>query len=690
MPPGPNLQTVLQSTRTQIALLFNIRGLWHTLVSILLLGLLEGIILASVIPPWWHYDEPGHFEYAWLAANLPAWPKVGQYDQEMRREVGNSLMKYGWYQIRNFHPNLSGSEPIGIGVLQVGDPPGYYFLASSPLRFLHGADILVQYYAARSVSFLLYLLIILATWFALGEILSEGHPLRWMVPAFLALLPAFVDTMTSVNNDVGAVLAATIFLWASLKLMKRGYSLGRFVFLVFTLALCYLSKNTAWFAFLLTPFVLAFAILPDRFMRIKLGLTALVFLLAIFATLQWGSPLGWYQSPAMQGLPRVGTTDSPASNYAFQVGGLGTYPAGRIMQFFSPDDIEPLRGQTITLGEWMWASHGTQMESPTIRFFTNGGGYVSSTPIQLNLINQPVFYQQSISVPTDAFNAAIYVQYTSQAVSNNQIFFNGLVLTAGEFSGNPPQFTDPNGAAGRWDNKPFQNLISNGSAEQAGLRFRSWVDRITTRLLSIRGFNPPLILATIQDWQGTSWYYRESFTTLFRTFWASVAGDKVPIPWPPANAFLVFMTILGFGGAVVALWMKRKSLRWDILFILGMALIIPWMIAGTRGASDFTNQNPLYPWARYAYPAIFPTAFVLCAGWLEILEFFKPRLRFTDTIRNAIFLGGMFGLSGIAALDAVQAFVHGLRDHWVLLVILLILQAMALLIIARISRQPQN
>ena len=73
---------------------------------ILLLGLLQSIIFAFVIPPWWHYDEPGHFEYAWLAANLPAWPKIRQYDQAMRVEMANSLEQYGWYKARLENPDL--------------------------------------------------------------------------------------------------------------------------------------------------------------------------------------------------------------------------------------------------------------------------------------------------------------------------------------------------------------------------------------------------------------------------------------------------------------------------------------------------------------------------------------------------------------------------------------------------------
>src|SRR5512141_1602571 len=58
----------------------------------LALGLLSGLLSFLVIPPWTHNDEPGHFEYVWLAAHSPAWPRPGQFDQSMRKELAGSLL----------------------------------------------------------------------------------------------------------------------------------------------------------------------------------------------------------------------------------------------------------------------------------------------------------------------------------------------------------------------------------------------------------------------------------------------------------------------------------------------------------------------------------------------------------------------------------------------------------------------
>lgn len=668
-----NLQAIIRSVGARIASMLKDWTPKHILFSIVLLGFIQGVIYMLIIPPWWHYDEPGHFEYAWLAANRPGWPEVGQYDQGMRRQVADSLIEYGWYKIRNFRPDLSGSEPIVIGVPQVGDVPGYYFLASLPLRFMGNAKIIFQYYAVRSISFLLYLLIIAAAWYALGEILSKDHPLRWMVPAFIALLPAFVDTMTAVNNDVSAVLAATLFLWAGLRLIKRGYSAGRLFFLGVTLVVSYLSKNTAWFTFTIAPFVLLFGLLRGRFLKLSIGIIAAGILITSMAALQWGNPLTWYQSPAQASIPRVRSADAPAGNYVFQIGDTGENAPAQFLQFIPPGITKSIRDETVTLGAWIWADQPASMASPYISFLTTKGVFVNSSQTTFELNTKPTFYRLAFRVPPDADKAILYIQYTSQSPSGS-VFMDGLVLAAGEYDNTPPRFSDPGGTQGNWNGQVFQNLIRNGSAEQGAFRLRPWVDEMSAGLLSRSGINLSLSLSTIQDWKGTGWYYQSALATLSRTFWASLAGDKVVLPGQYVNYFIGLFTILGLAGAGHLVWSRRKNMRWDIIFILGMSLLVPWMLAASRGVSGFLIQNPLFPWARYAYPAILPTALVLCGGWLEWANLLRKKFQFTNAALSAIFLGGMIGLSAFAMLNAIQAFHKEWLINWGPLALLFLLQ----------------
>ena len=172
-------------------------SLWFALT----LALLNGLLYVFIVPPWQHYDEPGHFEYAWLIANHPALPQPGDYDQTMRQEVAASMIEHGFYRGIGGLPNLLQSTPIEIGIPQIDDYPVYYWLAALPLRLLVGNDVTLQLYAARAASLFLFLVSILGGWGLIRELTHPESMLRWLIPVCLALLPAYADIMTAVNND---------------------------------------------------------------------------------------------------------------------------------------------------------------------------------------------------------------------------------------------------------------------------------------------------------------------------------------------------------------------------------------------------------------------------------------------------------------------------------------------------------
>jgi len=655
----------------------------RTLLLILLLALVEGTIFAAIIPPWWHNDEPGHFEYAWLVANLPTWPKAGQYDQAMRKQMALSMANTRWYQVRGVKPDLSGSAPIPIGITQTGREPLYYFLASLPLRLMHNSDITLQYYAARSISFLLYLLILIVIWYALGEILRADHPLRWMVPAFLALLPGFIDAMTAVNNDVAAVLSASLFLWAGLRFIKKGYSIGRLLFLGLSLILCYLSKDTAQFAFLLTPFVLILGFLRGRFTWVVISLCILSALILPLTSLEWGAPLGWYQIPAQISPLRSPSTSSPLGSYVFQISYPDPNVSGQISQFITPDAADSISDHTLTLGGWFWADSPTQIRSPYMVFSTNNNGTlnyinISSPQTPLALTTKPTFYRFVIQAPANTQYASVIIPYTLPS-SNSKIFVDGLVLAPGEYGNVPPHFSDPDGTQGIWNGQKFQNVIRNGSAEQDNLRFRPWVQEKVSKV-SLHLFDPPFIVSTLLDRHGMGWYYRETFSGLFRTFWTSLAADRTDRPVTPASSsyLIMLLTFLGAIGTLLWLWRKRKSAPWDILFLLGLTPLISGALVILRGISGFEVADPVISWARYMDPAILPIALILCAGWLEWLNLIKTKLRFTDSTLTAIFVGGLLGISALAMADAIQVIHPDWWRNWQPLIFLLILQIISI------------
>ena len=124
------------------------------LALVLLIALCQGAIYLCLLPPWQHYDEPTHFEYAWLIANRPGLPQPGDEDRAMRRELATTMLEHRFYWNLP-KPNLQAKAAgINVGISELGHPPAYYLLVSLPLRAARQLDLVSQLYLARSVSLL--------------------------------------------------------------------------------------------------------------------------------------------------------------------------------------------------------------------------------------------------------------------------------------------------------------------------------------------------------------------------------------------------------------------------------------------------------------------------------------------------------------------------------------------------------
>ncbi|HTP02821.1 MAG TPA: hypothetical protein VMJ64_15705 [Anaerolineales bacterium] len=622
----------------------------------MLIALLNGLLFILAIPPWWHYDEPGHFEYVWLAANLSHWPKQGEHDEAMRLQMAKSMSQYGWYARRNYKPDLTGSKPVWIGATQTGGKPAYYFVASLPLRVLRGADITQQYNAVRLTSLLLYLLTIWVIWKALGELLAPGHPLQWIVTGFIALLPAFADTMVSVSDDVGAALSSCLFLWLSIRLIKRGFSVPRLTVWLLSIIACYLAKNTAWYALLLAPLVLLFSILRGRAVRWIWFATPVLILAVVLAVFQGGGAASWYQDVTQKPPLRLQSPRATLGQHVLQLDYMGNRFAYQTGQFLSPDVIRSLRGRNITLGTWIWASRPVQVQAPGVRFMTSDQGSIDKGRSTLQLQTDPIFHRSVILVPPDALYAIVLSPSVPPKDQQTRLFLDGMVLTPGAYHTGLPEFGDSSGSRGVWNGRSFRNLIDNGSAEQGALRVRPAIDRATRKYLARVG-NLSAIFSILGDWRGTSWYYADSLQTMSRTFWASAAADKFNLPGIAPNNILLGLTLIGFLGAVLLLWRKRKELRWDLIYVLLAAFLMVWGFTAVRGVSSLSRPDPTVPWARYAFPAILPTALVICVGWAEWLGLLGRRFRLPQSMLRLVPIG-MMSLLTLYTLFNIAKFFH--------------------------------
>lgn len=578
-------------------------------VLVLSFALAHGLLYLIMVPPWQHYDEPGHFEYAWLIANRGQLPQPGDYDQAMRREVAASMLEHDRFRVSSFHPSLLITDkPVWIAIPQLKHPPFYYMLVSLPLRIIRHADIASQLYVARSVSVILYLLSIWIAWRLVGDLTALGNPLRWAVPGMMALLPAYTDLMTAVNNDVGATVIFSLFLWGSVRIILRGASWPRLTWILATAALCVWTKNTAAVAVLLAPLALILALVRGRrslWVWVGIVLAGMALVLAAFS---WGDAALWYRGSNQATLTRQSMQAAPLGRHVLALEITTVEPDRQLRQPLPRKDTEALRGQKVTLGAWMWATQPVQVRSPMLY----DGRQDTSENVEVG--TSPTFQAVTAKVSADAEQIEIVLRPLldrSQA-GTITVYYDGVVLVEGERPlDRPPAFDDPGGREGTWGQRPFVNRVRNGSAEQSWPRVRPWVNKT---LQKYTRFPLTQFMASLLDWQRTGEAYPLELRHLLYTFWARFGWSQVKMGefwfWTCSG-----WTALATLGAIAATrsrlksWLREKQWRkLNLLAFLSASLIIVWLITILRIHPFKWYLSP----ARYTYPviSIFTLAFV--------------------------------------------------------------------------------
>lgn len=586
--------------------LCSILRILSSLAGVVALALVMGLLYVSVVPPWQHYDEPTHFEYAWLIANRPGLPETGDYDQAMRREVAASMVEHDFYRGMDYVPDLLQSRPIGIGYSELRHPPLYYVLVSLPLRLIRHADITVQLYAARGVSLVLLLFSVVCAYHVVAELTGEGHVLRWAVPGMMALLPGYVDLMTAVNNDVGAVLVFSVFLWGAVRLIRRGVTVSGIIWVVGAAGLCVWTKNTVAVAVALAPLALLLAGVPDNWRRRTWAGIAVMGVVLVGAVLTWGDAALWYRGRGTtQGeATRQRVDEVPFGEYALTVVASPEEPAREVLQLLLREEVRDLRGETVVLGAWMWAGRPVEVRSPAL---CDGQGECAWESVKLT--TEPTFHAITSTVSAEAERIEVRLRPWRDGIAEPvAVYYDGIVLTdEGEAL--------EGGSLAGWSST---NLIRNGSAETAWPWVRPWAEE------RLGGMMPwphslSLVLGSVMDWQRTGWVYRPVGLSLLKTFWARFGWAHVRVPrgwyWGVGAA-----TVLGWLGAMAA-----TARRWAGACLLWRRAVVCLAVCGlVVWGSVVLRPHPLMgnillPVARYAFPVIIPTALALMGGWLAFV-----------------------------------------------------------------------
>ena len=614
------------------------------LVLVLCLASIRGLLYTSLVPPWGHYDEPTHFEYAWLIANRASLPQRGDYDQDVRREIAASMLEFRFFRDASAQVNLLAQDrPAWIGISELSHPPLYYALVALPLRLFRHAGVVFQLYIARLVSLLLYLTSIWIGHRVTGELVAPGHPLRWVVPGVMALHPAYTDLMTAVNSDVGAVVVFSLFLWGAVRTIARRPSLAHIAWVVGTAALCAWTKNTASLAVILLPVVLAFALVRRAWHGwwwiavLGVGISVL---LALFS---WGDAASWYRATQQATTTSQRVDDAPLGRraIALELGGQSHYG---VFQHPSDQEVEALRGVTVTLGAWIWATQPTAIRSPALY----DGPLTTAHRVQVGV--EPAFYTTTATISANADHIVVSLRPLLEAreASGAVVYYDGVVLAEGIRRG-APLFGNAEGRTGTWEGQPFTNLVRNGSAEFAGPRMRTWID-VALQKYSRRW--PSQFLISVLDWEYTGWVYKVTSARLLQSFWARFGWNQTGLSdgW---YGGLGVLTVLGMVGTSVA-WLKAcrlgRPMPWmRAVGLLALAAVILWGNAFLRAHPVYPNS--FLPVARYAYPAIIPTVLALASGWWAI----TPR-RFRRWFSLAIF--SVLGVLDVVSLWTVTLFFY--------------------------------
>ncbi len=599
----------------------------HTiLIAILLLALVNGLLYIFIVPPWQHYDEPNHFEVVWLLAERGERPKPGESDTGMRRDVARSMIAHGFYDGWGEPPDLTSEKPWIGGYSQMDEPPLYYWLASIPQCLLGIENVTFQLYAARLVSLTLFLVTIFAGYGLVAEITPARHPLRFLVPLTMALLPAFVDLMTSVNNDVGAIAVFSLFLWGCVRLVRRGPSWPILMWVLIACALCLFTKRTVYLALPLLGVALLFAFLRGKYRVLAWGVVILSGIALVLVVFSWGDAALWYRDTPQNFPTRAALPDIPEGEFAFRLSIQPGDPPAKLVQILPTELARRMSAKSYTLGAWIWASQPVEINTAQLNVFDGNQVFVE----KIRVTETPQFFAFTFSPQGNTQRTWVLLQPSISLDIENpvNIYYDGVVLAESQFRlDQAPQFAE-DGLSGTWGGVPFENLLRNGSAESSWLYLRSWAEQLGNKVFSDRE-TASLTIYSLIDLPSTSWYYRFAAENLFRTFWAKFGWNHVSLSGAKPYRNLVYFSLAGLLGFVWAFWQRRshlKRLPWDVMFFLGFALVSIWGLVLLRGA-NYVFTPVYWPIARYAYPVIIPTVLILSMGWYTLLASLGKWLR---------------------------------------------------------------
>ncbi|MBA3944450.1 MAG: hypothetical protein H0X37_07785 [Herpetosiphonaceae bacterium] len=588
------------------------------LMVVLLVTLFQGIVYLVLLPPWQHYDEPTHFEYAWLIANRAHLPTRDDFDPMMRREVAASMLEH------HFFWNLPKPDIFGtslgptIGLSELTHPPIYYLLVSLPLRFARHLDVTSQLYIARCVSLLIFVLTSGIIAGAVRDLAGAEHPLRWAIPIIASCIPPIADIMTAVNNDVGAVFIFSLFLWGVIRLLYLGFTWRRTGWIVGSALAAVFVKDTAASAILLLPLICLLSIAHHlRWSQWRSVASLFVLLLvAFFVVFQGGDAADWYRwsGGANQSF---GTRTVVNEKHVVTIEALPDTPSRYLLNPILSANVSHIAGRTVTIGGWIWATEPTIAQAPGLVISNIGTTDLTLLTHPIMITTTPTFTAWTTKLTPSA--GKVYVAFSGNLPGGKkpiQLFLRNPILIEGVApSSDAPLFSDADATRGSWGQQSFVNVVRNAGTQRGWPRLRPEFDRLFSRALHQ---SPAQILDALFDISYT-WPYLVGTVgpALYSEFFSNFAWGHVRLQSPIWEIAARIISILAVCGCLK--WVIRNRTaplpsRGSALLVLAVAGVLVWLLA-LLWPLPYRWSRVLVPSARYTFPALLPTVLVVVGGW---------------------------------------------------------------------------
>ena len=587
----------------------------HYVWVIMTVGLIHGLIYIFIIPPWQHYDEPGHFEYTWIIANNDEFPQKGDFDNQIRSEILESLKRNNFFEHQNMKESLNNVEmmdPVWIGITQVGDPPLYYLLNSLPLRLIDYQSVEIQLFSTRFISLSLYLSILITAIYFAKEIFSPGHPGRILFPLSLCLIPSFADHMTALNNDVAAVLVNSLIILSGVRILKQGINLKDSLLLIFLGGLVYFVKASIWFSVFLIIFVFI-ASLGKKIQRIIIVVSVFVFIISFAVIFQFGDAAFWYKNSKQFTPTSVSFDDRNVLNLSNNQNNRNS----SLIQIIPPNNYDALAGKVVTFGGKVWGTKDIQFSPFSIIALTNANetNYIHGEEIVISSSSQ--LSANQVQLPEKINLLYLVLRNTG----DEEVFFQDPFLVLGNNTINlEPDNIGSNITDEEWNSIDYHNFIRNASASRKWINFRpGFVDimeRIDPRLSDASN---KMIYSL--DLEGTFWYLKASAARVFRTFWALFGWGNIYLDGSKPYRLLLFFTFLSMAISLYVYLTKKTKKNYRLVSWLSLFVVFSAGFAWFTGISmNSLFLNAYLPVARFIYPAIFPILLVVVYGWANIMS----------------------------------------------------------------------